>query len=107
MKESWDDTARGIKDSSEDMTDSIKSFSKIVADTLKSVFESIGRAAFDFVVSIIRGVKTMEEAFVAFAQKIQTVVVDALLNMAVVAASTGNYIAAIFLGLGALVVAVF
>jgi len=85
----------------------VKTFAEIAADTWASAYESIGRAAFSSIVDIIRGVKTMEEAFLEFAKKLQTIVVDALLNLAVAAAKSGNAIAAIFLGLGALIVATF
>ncbi len=84
----------------------IKTFAEIAAETWGDAFEAIGRAAFSTIADIIRGVETMEEAFLNFAKKLQTIVSDALLNLAVAAAQAGDAVSAVLLGLAALIVSV-
>jgi len=96
-----------VVDLTKDVGDKVKSFSEIAADTWGDAFEAITRAARDAVVDVIRGAKTMEEAFVALAKTIQTQVADALWSLGTIAMATGNVITGVFLWVGSVIVSVF
>jgi len=107
IKEGWKEVADAAKDATDKAKKAVKTFAEIAAEEWAGAFESIARTAFSSFVDIIRGVKTMEEAFLDFAKKLQTVVADALLNLAIQAAAMGDAVGAVLLGLAALVVSLW